>query len=89
MASQLLELDARRRTSFGKIGRNQDTRYIVETFDNGEIHLTPAVVMSEREAQVLRDAALQERLRSRVERAKAGETVKLDMAQLDRLEADD
>lgn len=51
---KLLELDERRRASFGKVGRPEHRRYIVEENPNGSICLTPAEVMSEIEARFLR-----------------------------------
>ena len=40
-----IELDARRRTSLGRIGRKQDTRYIVDEKPDGTLVLTPAIVV--------------------------------------------
>ena len=39
----VIELDARRRLSFGKIGRKQDTRYIVDEQPDGTLVLTGGV----------------------------------------------
>lgn len=41
---RLLELDSRRRGSLAKMGRPEDTRYLVEVQDDGTIILTPAEV---------------------------------------------
>jgi hypothetical protein len=41
----VIELDARRRTSFGRVGRKEHTRYIVEERQDGTMLLTPAVVV--------------------------------------------
>ncbi len=51
----LLELDARRRVSFGKIGRPEHTRYLARENSDGTVTLTPAVVMSETEARFWSD----------------------------------
>lgn len=40
-----IEMDGRRRASFGKIGRHEHRRYLVEEADNGELHLIPLVSM--------------------------------------------
>jgi hypothetical protein len=58
----LLELDERRRASFGRIGRPEHRRYLVVEVADGTIILTPAVVMSEDEARFLASAALAERV---------------------------
>jgi hypothetical protein len=50
---KLLELDDRRRTSFGKIGRPQDRRYLVTEEPDGTVILTPAIVVAEHEARLL------------------------------------
>jgi hypothetical protein len=50
---KMLELDDRRRTSFGKIGRTQDRRYLVTEEPDGTVILTPAVVLAEHEARLL------------------------------------
>lgn len=42
---QLIELDARRRTSFGRLGHKEHTRYIVEEKLDGTMVLTPALVI--------------------------------------------
>ncbi|MFT4010373.1 MAG: hypothetical protein QM655_10070 [Nocardioidaceae bacterium] len=41
----IIELDARRRTSLGRVGRREHTRYIVEEQDDGTLILTPALVI--------------------------------------------
>ncbi|HEY5857194.1 MAG TPA: hypothetical protein VIW24_24960 [Aldersonia sp.] len=46
----LIELDSRRRTDLGKIGRHQ--RYLVTEEEDGTLIWTPAVVMSEAEARL-------------------------------------
>jgi len=52
---KLLELDERRRTSLGKIGRQQDRRYLVTELPDGTVILRPAVVLSEAELRLLSD----------------------------------
>ncbi len=54
----LLELDERRRTSMGKIGRPEHRRYIVTEEPDGTLILSPAVVMAEHEARLLANQAL-------------------------------
>ncbi len=54
----LIELDARRRMSLGRIGRVEHTRYLASEQPDGTVSLTPAVVMSEAEARILADPAL-------------------------------
>lgn len=46
MKQKELVLDRRRRCSFAKIGRKQDTRYLAESFENGTIVLHPATTIS-------------------------------------------
>lgn len=41
----MIELDARRRTSFGRLGHREHTRYIVEDKQDGTMILTPALVL--------------------------------------------
>lgn len=45
MKQKLLKLDSRRRASFAKMGRPQDTWYLVEVLADGTMILTPAEVM--------------------------------------------
>lgn len=52
---KLLELDGRRRTSLGRIGRAQDRRYLVTELPDGTVILRPAVVLSEAELKLLSD----------------------------------
>jgi hypothetical protein len=54
----LIELDARRRTSFGRIGRPEHSKYLATEYPNGDVLLRPAVVISEEEARFLSDPAL-------------------------------
>ncbi len=85
MATTLLELDERRRASFGRIGRKQDTRYVVQELDNGELLLSPAVVMTERDAALLANPKLVEQIKAGIAEAEAGLTTRVD---LDALEAE-
>lgn len=41
----IIELDARRRTSLGRVGQKAHTRYIVEEHEDGTLVLTPALVI--------------------------------------------
>lgn len=52
---KLLELDERRRTSLGKVGRPEDRRYLVTELPDGTVILRPAVVLSEAELRLLSD----------------------------------
>lgn len=46
-------LDSRRRTSLAKVGAAGDTRYIAETFEDGSVVLTPAVIIEKWELAAL------------------------------------
>lgn len=46
-------LDGRRRTSLARVGAPGDTRYIAETFEDGSILLTPAVLVEKWELAAL------------------------------------
>lgn len=50
-----IELDARRRTSLGRIGHKEHTRYIADEKPDGTIVLTPAVMVP-LTAEALKDA---------------------------------
>ncbi len=54
----LVELDARRRTSFRRVGRSEHSRYLVTEYPNGDVLLRPAVVISEEEARFMSDPTL-------------------------------
>lgn len=45
MTTTMIELDTRRRTNLGRIGRKQDTRYLVDEREDGTLVLTPAIVV--------------------------------------------
>jgi hypothetical protein len=60
--SVVLELDERRRASFGRIGRHEHRRYLVSEDPDGTITLRPAVVMTELEAGMLANTDLVERI---------------------------
>jgi len=89
MANQLVEVDGRRRVPLGRIGRKKDTRYLVREDDDGTIVLTPAVVLSEREAAVLANPALIQQLQAGIAAANAGETTPLDWSMFDGVEDED
>ena len=61
----LIEVDARRRMSLGRIGRVEHTRYLASEQPDGTVILTPAVVMSEAEARILSDPALAANIQAR------------------------
>jgi hypothetical protein len=50
----LVELDDRRRTGLGKVGRKEHTRYLVEEEPDGTLIWRPAVVMPEHELRFMR-----------------------------------
>lgn len=52
----MIELDDRRRVSFGKIGRH--SRYIVHEDGDGALILEPAIVLSEAEARLMANPSL-------------------------------
>lgn len=56
--SHLVEVDARRRISLGKLGKPDQTRYLVTEQPDGSLLLTPAVVMTAHEAALLRNPEL-------------------------------
>jgi hypothetical protein len=60
----LVELDGRRRVSLGKVGRPEHTRYLVSEEADGSLVLTPAVVLSEMEANLLSNRTLIDRIES-------------------------
>jgi hypothetical protein len=60
MTETILELDERRRTSLGKIGRHR--RYLATVEEDGTIVLAPAVVMSEAEAKLLQRPDILDRI---------------------------
>lgn len=55
---QILDLDPRRRASFGRIGRPEHRRYLVMEEPDGTLILTPAVVVSELEARFMSNPTL-------------------------------
>jgi hypothetical protein len=62
MTDVLIELDERRRASFGKIGRPEHRRYLVHEENDGTLVLHPAVVMTETEARLLANPELTEQI---------------------------
>lgn len=54
----VVELDARRRTSFGRVGRPEHFRYLVTEYPNGDVLLRPAVLISEEEVRFMSDPTL-------------------------------
>lgn len=49
----LVELDERRRTSLGRVGRKEHTRYLVEEQADGTLIWRPAVVVPEHELRFM------------------------------------
>ncbi len=58
----VLELDDRRRASFGRIGRAEHRRYLVTQEPDGTIVMRPAVVITELEARMLANRELLDRV---------------------------
>lgn len=56
MSAELVELDARRRLSLGKIGHH--SRYLVREEPDGTLIFEPAVVLTELEARFMANPAL-------------------------------
>jgi hypothetical protein len=50
-----ITLDPRRRTSLAKVGRKQDTQYLVSEHDDGTLVLTPAITIPAAELAALAD----------------------------------
>ena len=59
---QLVELDARRRVALGRLGKSEHSRYLVAEQPDGTLVFTPAVVMTEHEAALLRHPELIEQI---------------------------
>lgn len=55
MTAELIEFDDRGRAPLRQYGGRPKGRYLVETDDDGVIHLYPAVVMTELEATMWRE----------------------------------
>jgi hypothetical protein len=55
MTGELIEFDDRGRAPLRQYGGRPKGRYLVETDDDGVIHLYPAVVMTELEVAMWRD----------------------------------
>jgi hypothetical protein len=55
MSAELIEFDDRGRAPLRQFGGRPKGRYLVETDDDGVIHLYPAVVMTELEAAMWRE----------------------------------
>lgn len=60
--TMLIELDSRRRVALGKIGNPEHSRYIVTEQPDGTLIFSPAVVMTEHEAALLRHPEIIERI---------------------------
>jgi hypothetical protein len=60
MSETVIELDTRRRANFGNVGRHR--RYLATEEPDGTIVLTPAVVVTELEANLLSHAELLNRV---------------------------
>jgi hypothetical protein len=61
-AEVIVELDERRRASFGRSGRPEHRRYLVTEESDGTIVMRPAVVMTELEARMLANPKLVRRI---------------------------
>jgi hypothetical protein len=62
IVSELVEVDSRRRVTLGQHARHQ--RYLITSESDGTVILTPAVVVSELEARLLRRPDLVEKVRA-------------------------
>lgn len=88
--STLIELDSRRRAPLGRLGNKKHTHYLVDERDDGTLVLSPAVIMTEREASVLADPDLVARIRDGIAEARAGKVSPLDWSMFDGIaEGDD
>ena len=58
MVDILIELDDRRRASFGRIGRPEHRRYLAHEEEDGTVVLVPAVVMPESQARLMANPEL-------------------------------
>lgn len=58
MSDVLIELDERRRVSFGKLGRPEHRRYLASEEPDGTLVLVPAVVLPESQARLLTNSDL-------------------------------
>jgi hypothetical protein len=83
MAQTMIELDSRRRTSLGRLGHKDHNRYLVNEQEDGTLILTPAVVMSEREAAILANPERMADIMVGIAHAKGGRTKPLDFSQFD------
>jgi hypothetical protein len=61
---QLVELDTRRRCALGRVGRPEHSRYLVTEEPDGTLIFTPAVVMTQHEAAILRHPDLIEQIKT-------------------------
>lgn len=68
----LVELDSRRRTALGKIGRHQ--RYLVTEEHDGTLIWSPAVVLTEAEARLRANPELLERIEHDMAHSDGGTT---------------
>ena len=58
MTDILIELDERRRASFGRIGRPEHRRYLAHEEEDGTVVLVPAVVMPESQGRLMANPEL-------------------------------
>jgi len=58
MSDVLIELDERRRVSFGKIGQPDHRRYLAHEESDGTLVLVPAVVVPESQARLMANPGL-------------------------------
>lgn len=63
----LVEVDSRRRVALARLGRREDTRYLVEEYEDGTLVFTPAAVMP----QAFADLMANTELLAQVERGEA------------------
>ena len=58
----LVEVDSRRRIALGKLGNPDHVRYLVEEQPDGSLLLTPAVVMTQHDAALLKNPEILARI---------------------------
>lgn len=87
--STLIELDSRRRAPLGRLGNKKHTHYLVDEREDGTLVLSPAVIMTEREAAVLADPGLVAQIKSGIAEARDGKASPIDWSAFDGLDDQD
>jgi hypothetical protein len=76
----MIELDERRRASFGKVGHKEHSLYRADVLDDGTIVLSPAVLISERELALLANPEVVASIKRGVKQAHSGKTSPVDFS---------